>query len=241
MANKKNELTRCPRCSMMLSDKNKECPYCEERSNAPISIIKQMREVHEVANEEIIKTFVPTNTNSDEAVKRKGSEECENTITCWHCNTKYSYLEAKCPECKAKNYNDDPEEIDVKKPLTIKANSQITLPIILYVFGTCMIVYLLSIYPKTTIAVLAVILVVYLESKRATGRVINYNPAMICPHCKTRGRVTTDSVQRKKGISGAKATGAILTGGVSLLATGLSRKEGMTAAHCLNCGSKWDF
>jgi len=36
------------------------------------------------------------------------------------------------------------------------------------------------------------------------------------------------SVKAKQGISGGKATGAILTGGVSLLATGLSRKANLT-------------
>jgi uncharacterized paraquat-inducible protein A len=67
------------------------------------------------------------------------------------------------------------------------------------------------------------------------------NPALVCPHCQTKGRVRVKAVQRKKGISGAKATGALLTGGVSMLATGLSRKEGSTQAHCDRCNSTWDF
>jgi hypothetical protein len=67
------------------------------------------------------------------------------------------------------------------------------------------------------------------------------NPALICPHCQTKGQIHTKSVNRKKGVSGAKATGALLTGGISLLATGLSRKEGATQAHCSNCDSTWDF
>ena len=65
------------------------------------------------------------------------------------------------------------------------------------------------------------------------------SPAYICPHCQTKGFVRTMPVKRKKGISGAKATGAILTLGVSMLATGLSRKEGLTQAHCGNCNSTW--
>ena len=32
-----------------------------------------------------------------------------------------------------------------------------------------------------------------------------------------------------------------LTGGISLLATGLSRTEQNTEAHCMNCGSAWVF
>ncbi len=49
------------------------------------------------------------------------------------------------------------------------------------------------------------------------------NRAMVCPHCQTRGSVYTKAVTQKKGVSGGKATAALLTGGVSLLATGLSR------------------
>jgi hypothetical protein len=63
----------------------------------------------------------------------------------------------------------------------------------------------------------------------------------ICPHCRKKGFVSTMPVKRKKGISGAKATGALLTAGVSILATGLARKEGLTQAHCGNCNSTWDF
>ena len=67
------------------------------------------------------------------------------------------------------------------------------------------------------------------------------SPQYICPHCQTKGHVRTIPVKRKKGVSGAKVTGALLTMGVSMLATGLSRKEGLTQAHCGNCGSTWDF
>jgi hypothetical protein len=67
------------------------------------------------------------------------------------------------------------------------------------------------------------------------------SPAYICPHCQTKGFVRTIPVKRKKGVSGAKATGALLTMGVSMLLTGLSRKEGLTQATCGNCGSTWDF
>jgi hypothetical protein len=65
------------------------------------------------------------------------------------------------------------------------------------------------------------------------------NPALICPHCQTKGQVRTKLVKHKMGISGGKATAAVLTGGFSVLATGLSRKEEFTEACCGNCGSKW--
>ena len=67
------------------------------------------------------------------------------------------------------------------------------------------------------------------------------NPQMICPHCSTTGDVRTKSVTQKKGISGGKATAALMTAGVSLLATGLSRKETNTQAHCTNCKNTWFF
>jgi len=67
------------------------------------------------------------------------------------------------------------------------------------------------------------------------------NPAMICPHCQQKGNVRTRRVTRKRGVSGGKATAAVLTAGVSLLATGLSRKEGSTEAYCGICKSTWEF
>ncbi|MDZ4688324.1 MAG: hypothetical protein SH850_24895 [Planctomycetaceae bacterium] len=67
------------------------------------------------------------------------------------------------------------------------------------------------------------------------------NSAMSCPHCQTKGCVRTKVVERKKGISGSKAAGALLTGGLSILATGLSRKEHPTQAHCDECANTWEF
>lgn len=63
--------------------------------------------------------------------------------------------------------------------------------------------------------------------------------AMICPHCQARGQVRTKQVKVKRGVSGGKATGAVLTAGLSLFATGLSRKEVHTQCLCGNCGMKW--
>ena len=55
---------------------------------------------------------------------------------------------------------------------------------------------------------------------------------IVCPQCRTAGHVTTRKVKAKKGISGGKATGAVLTAGISILATGLSRKEMVTQVAC---------
>jgi transcription elongation factor Elf1 len=67
------------------------------------------------------------------------------------------------------------------------------------------------------------------------------NEALICPHCGQKGHVRIEVVKAKKGISGAKATGAILTSGLSILITGLSRKETVTKAHCENCNVVWQL
>jgi hypothetical protein len=50
-------------------------------------------------------------------------------------------------------------------------------------------------------------------------------------------RYSSKRGEREAGVSGGKATGAILTLGTSLLAKGLSRKEEVTEAHCCNCDS----
>jgi hypothetical protein len=71
----------------------------------------------------------------------------------------------------------------------------------------------------------------------SSGQARVKNNQIVCVHCHKSGCVTTFKVQRKVGVSGGKATAAILTGGVSLLATGLARKEWVTQIRCGNCGS----
>ena len=66
------------------------------------------------------------------------------------------------------------------------------------------------------------------------------NDKLICPHCQTVGQVSAGVISRKKGISGGKATGALFTGGLSMLATGLSRKESARHLSCGNCAMEWD-
>jgi hypothetical protein len=68
------------------------------------------------------------------------------------------------------------------------------------------------------------------------------NPALICPHCQQRGAVRTRQVDHKTGgISGGKAIAAFLTGGISLIATGLSTSERRTESWCGSCRSTWRF
>jgi hypothetical protein len=84
----------------------------------------------------------------------------------------------------------------------------------------------------------------YLDNLQDRLETQHYGPRnvnMVCPHCQTQRSIRTKPVQMKKGVSGGKATAALLTGGVSLLATGLSRKENLTQAHCKNCSNTWVF
>jgi hypothetical protein len=45
----------------------------------------------------------------------------------------------------------------------------------------------------------------------------NKNSAMICPHCQTKGTVRAKPVVQVAGISGEKATGALITEGCQCL------------------------
>lgn len=60
-----------------------------------------------------------------------------------------------------------------------------------------------------------------------------------CPHCGAVGRIKKKAVKTKQGISGGKATGAVLTAGFSVLATGLSRKQTVTEMKCRACKMVW--
>jgi hypothetical protein len=67
------------------------------------------------------------------------------------------------------------------------------------------------------------------------------NPAMIYPHCQVKGRVHARRVRVDSGIAGGKATAAVLTGGLSVVVTGLSNTADRTEAACENCLAVWQF
>ncbi len=69
---------------------------------------------------------------------------------------------------------------------------------------------------------------------------LGLKPKVVCKFCNTAGQVLVTLAERKRGVSGGKATGAILTGGLSLFLTGLSRKETVSRLNCKNCGMNWD-
>jgi hypothetical protein len=84
----------------------------------------------------------------------------------------------------------------------------------------------------------------YFEWKKNRDLSAEYGPinsVMVCPHCQKLGEVRTKPVDRKKGVSGEKAAAAVITAGLSVMATGLSRTEQLTQAYCGNCGNTWDF
>lgn len=63
---------------------------------------------------------------------------------------------------------------------------------------------------------------------------------LVCPHCQSQGTVTSTTGKAKKGVSGGKATAALLTGGATLVFTGLSRRQAVTIRTCSNCNTKWE-
>lgn len=58
---------------------------------------------------------------------------------------------------------------------------------------------------------------------------------IICKSCGLRGNCTAKRVQRKNGIDGTKASAAVLTGGTSILFTGLSERHDSTQIKCRAC------
>jgi len=81
--------------------------------------------------------------------------------------------------------------------------------------------------------------------RRTRDRIRDYknrdaDTRLICPHCQTTGSVTSRTGKARKGISGGKAVGAVLTGGISILGTGLSRRQAVTVRTCSNCNTRWE-
>ena len=92
-----------------------------------------------------------------------------------------------------------------------------------------------------------IVFVVYLITKagdspqKALEQKQKLTKNMICPHCHTEGSVTTRQVKQKQGISGGKAVAALFTCGITMLGTGLSRKQQMTEATCSHCAAVWTY
>ena len=61
-----------------------------------------------------------------------------------------------------------------------------------------------------------------------------------CLYCHSSGTVVVQKVKKKKGVSPGKATAGILTLGVSLVGTGLAKKEVVSQLTCAACGMTWE-
>lgn len=77
------------------------------------------------------------------------------------------------------------------------------------------------------------------EAKTAQVSRAEAQKLIICQHCQQAGGVTVRNVQQKQGISGGKATSAVLTGGLSLVAVGLSKKGMVNELTCSKCKMTW--
>lgn len=76
-------------------------------------------------------------------------------------------------------------------------------------------------------------------TSRTSVRRMAINKHINCQHCGTTGYVDSKQVKMKQGISGGKATAAVFTAGISMLGTGLSRKQAVTEMRCTKCKTVW--
>jgi len=60
-----------------------------------------------------------------------------------------------------------------------------------------------------------------------------------CQYCNGIGTVVVQQVKRKKGVSPGKIAGAVVTGGISLVGTGVAKKVWMNQLTCTACQMKW--
>lgn len=62
---------------------------------------------------------------------------------------------------------------------------------------------------------------------------------MTCQHCRTSGSISAKPVTVKDGISGGRAAAGVVTGGASVLVTGLSQRKNQLRYVCGTCGGSW--
>jgi len=66
------------------------------------------------------------------------------------------------------------------------------------------------------------------------------NSKLKCKYCEEVGSVHYRRVYKKTGFSTGKAVAGLITGGTSILATGLAKKEGVAKFYCGNCEMSWE-
>ena len=67
------------------------------------------------------------------------------------------------------------------------------------------------------------------------------NPEIVCPMCGEKGGVRAHRRKAKKGFSTGKIMGGLFTGGISLLATGIAKKDWIYKCYCEKCGMEYDM
>lgn len=160
-------------------------------------------------------------------------------------------------KCKGVVYDEEAREevrkakIIQRKEEEIKADAKhksfvlyfVIFSVAVIVFTLCIKLYgvIVSIIGATAFALLSTIIWAIHKASDPNFVISPQNPHMECPHCKTVGQINTRKVDLTKGISGGKAVAGLLTGGLSILAVGISREETKTEARCGKCNNVWHF
>lgn len=189
-------------------------------------------------------------------------------LACYECGNDVSSAAASCPKCGAPfEPQDDAHAAPAKReppacpPLPVAATPapatevrqsrgirvSAVLAVLLLAFGCYELATTTDKTAGWVAVAVAFLMAASLSPKKPASaspslldRLAGLRPKVVCKHCGTAGQVFVNRVERKRGISGGKAAGALFTGGLSLLATGLSRKEAVSSMRCKNCGMKWD-
>lgn len=155
-----------------------------------------------------------------------------------------------CPRCAAFQLATNTICEKCAGPMARRTNGQIsrgTVTLTAWSAAALLSLILVAVFHEVGIIIVGIFAAIFAiawASRDGGGQMSAYGPInakLICPHCQTQGKVRARLTERKAGISGGKATAALLTGGISLLATGLSRKQQITEARCGECSSVWQF
>jgi len=190
----------------------------------------QTQNSSEYLNQESLVSNVP------EALARSQKNDI---MTCWECGQEFAFDLDSCPSCgkwSTRKIEKDKELVEKAQQKARSAN------VATFIIVTVLIIIGFYLFPVATAIILVMVFGFYLQCKfPINSDMLPGSQDVVCMHCRKVGMVTRKRVTKKQGISGGKATGAIFTGGFSLLFTGLSQKEKMTEAHCKACNSTWHY